>query len=527
MNGQGWGLFHICCTLALVTVGAGTVTHACGQATRAIELPVLEDTVRGGMAGQMVGVGYGGPTEFRACAEIYEKDIKWEPGMIGDALAQDDLYVEMTFTEVMDEHGLDAPIELYGEAFKDTQYALYHANASARRWLNHGIKPPMTGHPKYSLHAIDIDFQIEADFIGLMTPGMPQTAIELCDRIGRVMNYGDGVYGGMFVSGMYAEAFFETDVRKVVQLGAACMPKASKYRAIIEDVLAFHTAVPDDWRACWRFIYEKYEYQDPCPEGSLKPFNIDASINGAYIAIGLLYGEGDFAKTMEISTRCGQDSDCNPANAVGILGAMYGLRALDERWVGELDSVADKKFVNTNYSFNSFIDSTMRRIQEAVKRAGGEIRDGRAVIPRQHPEPPPFDEWSPGVPLKSFELDDPAWTWAGEWTKRPYQRYGWPEAMETFSEGSEAMLKFLGTGISVVGYSREDGGMLDIYLDGRKVDSVNAFVAGRTFDQDMWHTLDLEDDQHTLRIVTRGDKDSRSKGNRINIQRAVSFRREG
>ena len=227
MNVQPSKYFRVCLTLMLL---AAARAHC--QETREIDLPVLEDKVRGGMAGQMVGVAYGGPTEFRACAEIYEKEIKWEPDMIGDALAQDDLYVEMTFTEVMDTYGLDAPIERYGEAFKDTEYALFHANAAARRWLNHGINPPMTGHPKYSLHAIDIDFQIEADFIGLMTPGMPQTAIELCNKIGRVMNYGDGVYGGMFVTGMYAEAFFETDVQQVVEAGAACMPNSLTKRAM-------------------------------------------------------------------------------------------------------------------------------------------------------------------------------------------------------------------------------------------------------------------------------------------------------
>ena len=57
----------------------------------------------------------------------------------------------------------------------------------------------MSGHPKYNLHADDIDFQIEADFIGIMCPGLPQASNKYCDRVGRVMNYGDGLYGGMFV----------------------------------------------------------------------------------------------------------------------------------------------------------------------------------------------------------------------------------------------------------------------------------------------------------------------------------------
>ena len=71
---------------------------------------------------------------------------------------------------------------------------------------------PLSGSPEYNLHADDIDFQIEADYIGFMCPGMPRTASEIADKIGRIMNYGDGVYGGIFVAALYSEAFFESDI---------------------------------------------------------------------------------------------------------------------------------------------------------------------------------------------------------------------------------------------------------------------------------------------------------------------------
>ena len=50
------------------------------------------------------------------------------------------------------------------------------------------IFPPQSGHPDYNLHADDIDFQIEADYIGFMCPGMPQTANKMADKIGHIMN---------------------------------------------------------------------------------------------------------------------------------------------------------------------------------------------------------------------------------------------------------------------------------------------------------------------------------------------------
>ena len=48
----------------------------------------------------------------------------------------------------------------------------------------------------------------------MMTPGLPQASNDIALRVGRVMNYGDGIYGGMFVACMYSAAFFESDPRQ-------------------------------------------------------------------------------------------------------------------------------------------------------------------------------------------------------------------------------------------------------------------------------------------------------------------------
>jgi hypothetical protein len=73
-------------------------------------------------------------------------------------------------------------------------------------------------------------------------------------------------------------------------------------------------------------VEKNYSSEKGCPEGVFNSFNIDARLNAAYVVIGLLYGQKDFYKTMDISTRCGQDSDCNPATAAGILGVMMGYK---------------------------------------------------------------------------------------------------------------------------------------------------------------------------------------------------------
>ena len=62
---------------------------------RTIALSTLDDKIRGGWAGQMIGVTFGAPTEVRYLEAIIPSDElpEWRPEMVRDALDQDDLYV--------------------------------------------------------------------------------------------------------------------------------------------------------------------------------------------------------------------------------------------------------------------------------------------------------------------------------------------------------------------------------------------------------------------------------------------------
>lgn len=47
--------------------------------------------------------------------------------------------------------------------------------------------PPASGYLINNPHADEIDYEIEADFAGIMAPGMPNTASEISDKIGHIM----------------------------------------------------------------------------------------------------------------------------------------------------------------------------------------------------------------------------------------------------------------------------------------------------------------------------------------------------
>ena len=363
------------------------------------------DKMTAGWIGQMAGVGWAAPTEFNYLERIIPEDEvpEWKPETINQ-FNQDDIYVEMTFLRTLEVYGFDVSYEQAGIDFANSGYQLWHANKYGRDNLRKGIAPPDSGHPKFTQHSDDIDYQIEADYAGLIAPGMPNIAIGLGEKFGRMMNYGDGLYAGQFVSGMYAAAFFETDIETIINAGLVCIPEESQYARMVNDVIGWYKEHPDDWIKSWQKIEARYQknpdYRKYACDGPTHVANIDAKINGAYIVMGLLYGAGDPDKTIIVSMRCGQDSDCNPSSAAGILFTSMGLKQVPKKFTSALDP--EGKFSHTPYIFSKLVQVCEKLTRDAVVRSGGRIEidaDGREVfvIPAQKPVPSQLEQsWQPG-----------------------------------------------------------------------------------------------------------------------------------
>lgn len=385
--------------LVLLTAGAVFATGftASTEEFRRISLDDYRDKMAGAWIGQMAGVGWGFPTEFEYLSEIIPEDKvpAWTPETVNQ-FDQDDLYVEMTFMKSLQDYGFEVSSRQAGIDFANSEYQLWHANGHARGNLRRGIAPPDSGHPEFSKHADDIDYQIEADFAGLIGPGLPNLGIELGEKFGCIMNYGDGIYGGQFMSGMYAEAFFESDINKIIEAGLRCIPAESQYAECIRDTVAWYRENPEDWEKVWHLLQAKYHES---PEGrrlvckESEKGNIDAKLNGAYAVLGLLYGKGDLDQTIIIAMRCGQDSDCNPASAAGVLATVLGRAKLPTHYTAALES--ETLFKYTTYTFTSLLQACESLARQATLRSGGLIEKNDAgeeflLIPVQTIKPSKF-----------------------------------------------------------------------------------------------------------------------------------------
>jgi hypothetical protein len=508
--------------LAAVVLGIG-VTARAGE-VRTITEAALRNRIRGAWAGKMIGVAEGAPTEFHYCGVLVPEDKlpAWKPEMIREALRQDDLYVQMSFAAVVDARGLDATTADFAAMFKESKFNVWHASQAARRALRRGAPPDELGTPKWSAHGEDIAFQINSDFAGLMCPGMPQASSDLIRRAGKVTCWGDGMYGGMFVAGMYAAAFFENDPRKVVEAGLACVADDSDYHKAIADVLAWSKEEPD-WQKTWKKVNEKWDNQDRCPYGALEPLNIDGKINGSYTALALLYGGDDFWKTTIIATRCGQDSDCNPSTAAGIWAAMRGFDRIPPEYTAGLSALANEKFVFTDYTFDGIVESTMKRAIAMIERAGGK-RDGDSLtIAIQSPKPVAAPQYKIGKPVERISCEDARWTWKGNWT--PASSRSGPEKVAS-EKDAEASIEFEGTGALICGPYVGAGGTADVYVDGKLDRTIDVWPddSKRKAMEDVWHRFDLPAGKHTVRLVVRGERFGESSGSEIRIHSLIVYR---
>ena len=510
--------------LALTISSCGVNPEKGASESRTISVKTLKDKIAGGWAGKMLGVTYGAPTEFKAQGKTFDDPINWVPSNVKGSLWQDDLYVQLTFLMTMDQFGIDAPAKKFQELFAKAGYQLWHANVQGRKNYFDSIFPPQSGHPDYNIHADDIDFQIEADYIGFMCPGMPQTSNKISDKIGHIMNYGDGVYGGVFVGALYSQAYFENDIRKLVEKALQSLPAESDYYKIVKDAILLHDQYPTDWRAAWKELEAKWGNTHICDAGTIS--NIDAKFNGAFIVIGLLYGEGDPVKTMEITTRCGQDSDCNPSNAMAVLGVIKGLSGLPQGYQDAIKNMGDSLFVFTDYSFNKAVKQTLKYAKVLAAQNGGVVSENDIKIKVQSPQPfaleTAFSKLVFDRTVRVFEKD--GWQFKGKW--EPFTKDN-PKAKFSCKAGDEAVFTFEGTGVSINGNWFRDCGKADIFVDGELKRTIDAYFwhAKQTHnDMDLYHITNLQQGKHTVKIVVKGEKRPEATAANLYLTKAIVFK---
>ncbi|MDO8587896.1 MAG: ADP-ribosylglycohydrolase family protein [Armatimonadota bacterium] len=232
----------------------------------------------------------------------------------------DDTTYEIVGLHALETYGPDLSCEQIGAEWLNLLGPLSGgmlAEEIARERMGRGIKPPESGnHPVGEA----IGGQMKADIWGLVCPGRPDLAAEYARRDGVVAHRDNGVYGEQFVAAMISAAFREKDARKLIDVGLAHIPKDCKYASVIREVIEWHSKYPD-WRDTVREVKSKYP-------GVCDPVYAEAGI----VTLALLYGEGDFDRSVCIAAMCGSDTDCNTATVGALLGCIKGAKTIPAKW---------------------------------------------------------------------------------------------------------------------------------------------------------------------------------------------------
>lgn len=239
--------------------------------------------------------------------------------------ADDDTNYTVLGMKLIERHGRDfTPADV-----ADIWVALQPKNAyctaervAFRNFVN-GYVPPFSAEYKNAYREW-IGAQIRADYFGYVNPGDPETAAEMAWRDASISHIKNGIYGEMLVAAMLAAAACTGDIREVIACGMAEIPATSRMyeqlACLLENVDGGMTY--EVWSRDFHSRWDEADPYDWCHVLS----------NAELVVASLLYGGGDYAKSICMAVENGFDTDCNGATVGSILGMMRGIDGIPEEW---------------------------------------------------------------------------------------------------------------------------------------------------------------------------------------------------
>lgn len=257
-------------------------------------------------------------------------------------------------------------IEKYGKDFTPLdvskswiEYQSKNAYCTAERvafcnFIN-GYEPPQSALYKNPYREW-IGAQIRGDYFGYINPGNPEIAAEMAWRDASISHIKNGIYGEMFIAAMIAAAAVTTDTESIILSGLAQIPYTSRlYESVISILDMFNAGVCQ--QDCFDKIHEMYnEYTD---------YGWCHTIPNAMIVVAsLLYGNGDYERSICMAVETGFDTDCNGATVGSILGMANGIQSIPVYWTKPIcDTLHTSIFGIGTVKISERVDLTIRHIE--------------------------------------------------------------------------------------------------------------------------------------------------------------------
>ena len=294
--------------------------------------------VLGCWLGKNIGGTLGAPFEWRRQVNdvsFYTQDLGGEP------LPNDDLDIQLLWLVALEEKGIQIDAKTLAEywvLYVTPHWAEY---GTAKINMRSGLVPPLSGMVN-NVYKDSCGAFIRSEIWACIAPGLPQEAARYAYE-DAILDHGDGegVYAEVFCAALESAAFVESDVNKLIEIGLTYIPADCGVARAVDAAIAAYRG-GKTWLEARDEILAGYR-------GGLNPFQVSAAdrekgfgtgqqgwdvpSNIGMLIIGLLYGEGDFDRSMCTAVNCGEDTDCTGATVGSIFGLMHGAEAIPQKWI--------------------------------------------------------------------------------------------------------------------------------------------------------------------------------------------------
>lgn len=301
------------------------------------------DKTYSGWMGKMIGVVHGANIEgwTRETIESTFGEIRDYPFRFTNFCADDDINGPAFFQRAVLDYGAEAGQQEMADTFLNYVsdghgffwWGGYGVSTEHTAYQNlvEGVPPERSGSAELNgeVLANQIGGQIFSDCWGLACPGNPEKAAALAERMASLTHDQEGLQGARFIAAAIAAAFDAESVEEILDQAFAQLSPESAYAAMARDVRSFAEAHREDWRLCFDYVKEHYDYRFYQGVCHIIP-------NAAVIVLALVTGRGSFHDTINIAAMCGWDTDCNEGNLGTILGVYCGIEGIPKEWLPQI-----------------------------------------------------------------------------------------------------------------------------------------------------------------------------------------------
>ena len=239
--------------------------------------------------------------------------------------SDDDTNYTVLAQEIVSKYGRDFTAHDVARAWMDSQPKKAYCSAERVAYCNFvkAYAPPESAVYKNPYREW-IGAQIRGDYFGYINPGDPETAAEMAFRDASISHVKNGIYGEMWAAAMIACAAVTDEPEDIILGGLAQIPASSRLYEAVMGVVQGHLEGVSQ-AECFRRIHEAYD--EYTGHGWCHTIS-----NAMIVAAALLYGGGDYGKSICMAVETGFDTDCNGATVGSVLGMRGGVEAIGPEW---------------------------------------------------------------------------------------------------------------------------------------------------------------------------------------------------